>query len=184
MEFTLFYKGDLLKTKKAGAEKKQELRRHFHSQLKLLWQQPPLLGSAGDVPLWNKEISLVYNIGGFRFVPLVNRRIHMIAEIDITLLRPESPGSILKSGDIDNRLKTLLDALKMPGEPNAIPTGDNPLEGEDPFFCLVEDDSLITRISVNTAQLLQSPIYSSEVVLLIHVKTKLTEVIWANIGLG
>jgi hypothetical protein len=182
MEFTLFYEGKLLTTTKARSEKKQSLRRHFHSQLKLLWQQPPLL--INDVPLWDKKVKLIYKIGKFRFVPLVNRRIHMIAEIDVTMLRPEEPGSIIKSGDIDNRLKTLIDALKMPLQPNALPPDDKPQDDEDPFFCLLEDDSLITKVSVNTAQLLQRHANSSEVILFIHVKTKLTGVTWANIGLG
>lgn len=33
--------------------------------------------------------------------------------MEITLLRPEPPGSIVSSGDIDNRLKTLFDALEL-----------------------------------------------------------------------
>ena len=40
MEFTLFYRGPLKANR--GSKEKQELRRHFHSQLKVLWQQPPL----------------------------------------------------------------------------------------------------------------------------------------------
>lgn len=40
MEFTLHYRGPL---KANGAPKdKQLLRRHFHTQLKILWQQFPL----------------------------------------------------------------------------------------------------------------------------------------------
>jgi hypothetical protein len=182
MEFTLFYKGELLKTRKAKSEKKQRLRRHFHSQLKLLWKQPPLL--IDDVPLWDREEKLIYEIGNFRFMPLVNRRIHMIAELDVTMLRPEAPGSIIKSGDIDNRLKTLIDALKIPSELNALPSDDKPRDDEEPFFCLLEDDSLITKVSVNTAQLLEERTHSSEVVLFIYVKTKITELTYGNLGLG
>ena len=184
MEFTLFYKGKLLKSRKTKVEEKQRLLRHFHSQLKILWKQPPLFDPFNIVPLWDREISLVYEIGSFRFVPLVNRRLHMIAEIDVTMLRPEPPGLIIKSGDIDNRLKTLLDSLKMPTEPNSLPSTEKPVNGEDPFFCVLEDDSLITKVSVNTSQLLESNIHSSEVSLIINVKTKLTQIIWANIGLG
>jgi uncharacterized protein YcfL len=61
---------------------------------------------------------------------------------------------------------------------------EKPINGEDPFFCVLEDDSLITKVSVNTAQLLESNIHSSEVSLIINIKTKLTQVIWANMGLG
>ena len=102
----------------------------------------------------------------------------MIAELDITMLRPEPPGKVIQSGDIDNRIKTLLDGLRMPKVEQELPNG------EIPFFCLLKDDNLITRISVNTDRLLENNIDPSEVVLLIHVHTKLTRLIYANIGLG
>jgi hypothetical protein len=52
----------------------------------------------------------------------------------ITLLRPEAPGNIVtQGGDIDNRLKTLLDALKVPNLPNALPTGAVPEADESPL---------------------------------------------------
>jgi len=60
----------------------------------------------------------------------------------------------LRSGDIDNRLKTLFDALRIPeaGENYHLNTKE---AGETPFFCLLEDDKLITKVSVETDQLLQ-----------------------------
>jgi hypothetical protein len=49
--------------------------------------------------------------------------------LKITLLRPEEPGAIiLQSGDIDNRLKTLFDALSVPAQPNQLPKNDAPNE--------------------------------------------------------
>jgi hypothetical protein len=108
--------------------------------------------------------------------------IHLIAELNITLLRPEPPGQIItQAGDIDNRLKTLLDALKVPTEPNALPPNETPEQGETPFFCLLQDDNLITRISVSTDRWLvsESDAKSSDVVLLIHVNAKTTMHTWA-----
>src|SRR6185437_9442927 len=108
----------------------------------------------------------------------------MVAELSITFLRPEPPGSLVtQGGDIDNRLKTLFDALRMPKDISELPPGDAPAEGETPFFCLLEDDNLITKIAVNTDRLLKPPPKPSHVVLLIHVTTKPTRLIWANIGL-
>lgn len=51
-------------------------------------------------------------------------------------------------GDIDNRLKTLFDALRLPNQTNELVGYDNPAPDENPFFCLLEDDSLITHVSV------------------------------------
>jgi len=186
MEFTLYYRG-LLKTNR-GAIEKHELRRHFHHQLKLLWDQKPLKGfrkSLLDKNADNKSLNIIKEIDGFRFAPLVAEKVALIAELDITLLRPEPPGSIiLQSGDIDNRLKTLLDALKVPDSPNALPAGETPKEDENPFFCLLEDDSLITRISVSTNRLLEPTSSPSEAVILIHVITKQIAVYIGTIGLA
>ncbi|MBI5041684.1 MAG: hypothetical protein HZB57_10955 [Gammaproteobacteria bacterium] len=184
MEFTLYYRGDLKANR--GSKDKQELRRYFHEQLKSLWHQMPLKERH---KLLEKEpakgdVGIIRTINGFHFAPLVTEKLNLIAELKITLLRPEPPGSIItQAGDIDNRLKTLFDALKIPSEPTAIPSGDLPREGEDPFYCLLEDDNLITKIQVETDRLLDDFKSPSEVVLLIHVLTKATRTSWANMGL-
>lgn len=115
-------------------------------------------------------------------MPIVCETFRTIADLDIIFLRPEEPGSILtKGGDIDNRIKTLLDGLRIP-KANEIPEGDRPQEGENPFFCLLEDDALVTHISVTTDRLLEfnDP---KEVVLLISVKVHVTQPLMHNIGL-
>jgi hypothetical protein len=178
MEFTLFYTGQMPISKKGQAVRKQDLRRNFHSQLKILWKQPPLINSPYLLNP-NGKISLVSAFSEFQFVPLVSQRIHTVAELDITLLRPGPPGAIIKSGDVDNRLKIIVDSLKMPQQRDDLPEGDIPQKGETPFFCLLEDDNLITRVSINTAQLLNDSLHSSEVVLLIHVVTKVTSKMYA-----
>jgi hypothetical protein len=114
---------------------------------------------------------------------LVSQRIYVVAELDITLLKPGPPGAIIKSGDVDNRLKIIVDSLKIPRQRDDLPERDIPQEGETPFFCLLEDDNLITRVSVNTAQLLTDSLNSSEVVLLIHVLTKQASKMYATLNL-
>ena len=185
MEFTLYYRGDLKANR--GPKEKQDLRRRFHAQLKCLWEQMPLKERH---ELLEKEpksgnIGILRLINGYSFAPLVTEKLNLIAELKITLLRPEPPGSIItQGGDIDNRLKTLFDALKVPTEPTAILPGDKPLAGEDPFFCLLEDDNLITKVQVETDRLFDECQSTSEVVLLVHVTTKATRMSWANMGLG
>jgi hypothetical protein len=97
-----------------------------------------------------------YERFGYRFVPLVRRDLSLICGIDILFLRPDQPGDVLKSGDIDNRLKTLFDALQMPRDKSQLPANAAaPGDDETPFFCLLEDDSVITKLSVETDLLLQ-----------------------------
>jgi hypothetical protein len=52
-------------------------------------------------------------------------------------------GSVIKSGDLDNRLKTLFDALCIPNE-NQLPDDAAPQQDENPFWVLLSDDRMIT----------------------------------------
>jgi len=74
--------------------------------------------------------------------------------LEILFLRRDNPGYLIASGgDIDNRIKVLFDGLRMPN--TVAELGGIPLEpDEDPFFCLLEDDNLITSVSVTTDRLL------------------------------
>lgn len=54
---------------------------------------------------------------------------------------------------MDNRLKTLFDALAIPNEQQIV---DDPTF-TGPVYCLMEDDRLIAKIEVDTHQLLARP---------------------------
>jgi hypothetical protein len=115
---------------------------------------------------------------GYNFLPLISEYFGLTCSLDILFLRRDAPGQLIQSGgDIDNRIKVLLDGLRMPKSVEECK--EVPKEGENPFFCLLEDDSLITKISITTDRLL-SPMekeeQKSDVHLLIHVVTKLIDV--------
>jgi len=101
-----------------------------------------------------------YSRCGFRFVPLVRKANEFTCALDVLFLRRGHPSDLIVSGDLDNRLKTLIDSLKIPGEcselGSAVPDAD-----ENPFFWLLEDDSLITGMRVTTDRLL-TPIQDDE----------------------
>jgi len=173
MQFTLIYRGPLKSNARPDA--KHQLRQQFHLQLRELWKEYPLNGyGAWLQPLSpSNQLSVLCTKHGFTFAPLVCASMHAVAELDIQLLWPQAPGSIITSGgDIDNRLKTLFDALKVPSEPTALPVGAAPQPDETPFFVLLEDDSLITRVNVEVDRLLDNPGGSSEVALFIRVRTR------------
>lgn len=108
--------------------------------------------------------------GGQHFVPLVRRSLDLACELDILFLRNDAPGSIVKSGgDLDNRIKTLFDGLRMPSVDE---TKVGPSTA-DPCFCLLEDDSLISTFAVRTDRLLTDPERSEHRVLLV-IEVKLT----------
>lgn len=167
MEFRLYYRGRLKSN--GSVQDKHEIRTYLHSQLKVLWDQKPLNDYKAQSPSFLRELD------GYKFIPLVNENVYLVAGINITLLRPEEPGSIVtQSGDIDNRLKTLFDALRMPQNTNELPKDFKPCDDEQPFYCLLEDDNLITNLSVTTDRLLEPVTDNLEVILIIHVITKTT----------
>ena len=182
MEFRLTYRGPL-KGNAATIEDKQQLRRSFHAQLKQLWSLEPLK-SRPDLLMDQKVTpSVIFECGGFKFAALITQRLFLHAELQILFLRPEPKGFIVTGGgDIDNRLKTLLDSLRMPRDSQELPKVDKPKESETPFFCLLEDDSLVTSVSVSTDQLLE-PIHPGHVLAIIKVKTVRSQDIWKNSGL-
>jgi Holliday junction resolvase RusA-like endonuclease len=109
MQFSLIYRGPLKAN--GDPEHKHKIRQKIHSQLQILWQQKQLRAFKNYL---KKEYSntLIHQINNYEFAPLVSPKLGIVAELDIILFRPEEPGKIVtKTGDIDNRLKTLFDAL-------------------------------------------------------------------------
>jgi hypothetical protein len=184
MEFTLVYRGSL---KANGDPKhKQQIRRVMHAQLKELMKASHMkhAGPPDEIltcDYVDRGLCCVRNVGGFEFAGLVSEEMHLVAELSILLLRPEASGVIVtKGGDIDNRLKTLLDALRIP-QTRDLPKSDSPQEGENPFYCLLEDDKLITRLDITSDRLLESQTEPTNVNLIIRVRMKPTQITCDNI---
>ena len=178
VEFRLIFEGNLPPSggSNSRASEKHQIRRAFHPQLRRLWSLNSNLRSlAGHefkrseedankphpseqdrFDLGVKAIGGKWNRAGFNLVPLVTPDMVLRCSIDVMLLRPEEDRFVFRQGDIDGQLKTLFDALRIPD--NASETGGmGPQEDEDPFFCLLQDDRLISEVSVSTDQLLLLP---------------------------
>ena len=90
-------------------------------------------------------------------MPLATRDLELLCSIEVLYLRQGTPGGLLnRVGDIDNRLKTLFDALSMPQDRLQLGPFLTPDVGEEPFFCLLEDDSIITKATVESDTLLEA----------------------------
>ena len=121
---------------------------------------------------WVEHLADDFQRCGGRFVPLINEVGRFTCSLDILFLRRDNPGNLIQSGgDIDNRIKVLLDGLRMPTKVEEF--GGFPIEpDEDPFFCLLEEDRLITSVSVTTDRLIipkKSDESINDVLLVIHV---------------
>jgi hypothetical protein len=178
------YRGPLSAASRSNnrREHKHCLRQHFHKQLSKLYQQPPLAshwkGQLAD-PASALRAEVHRSLGPFEFIPMVHAAWFLAAGLRITLLRPEPPGKIVtQGGDLDNRLKTLLDALKMPDE-QQLPGDAVPQKDELPFICLLQEDSLVTSLDITTGRLLD-PKDDSEVLLLIDTEIQVTRYASSN----
>jgi hypothetical protein len=128
---------------------------------------------------------LLTEIAGTDFSSLVHPQLKLYAELDILVLRPEAPGAVIShSGDIDNQLKTLFDALRRPAESSELPSSWSPDEDEKPLHCLLDDDKLITRVNVETDRLLTRSDDPKDVEVTIRVTVKAFAATWGNLGLS
>ena len=179
VEFRLLYSGELLAASREDtrAAHKHEIRRTFHPQLRRLWNLENNLRKLAQL-YWGRSLkgkknyaipseqeifeqgirSFSENWGrnGFKFVPLVTDEMALRCSLDILLLRPQEKRFIFTQGDIDGQVKTLFDALRIPKN-FAEAGGIGPQQDETPFFCLLEDDRLVTEVRVLADQLLLLP---------------------------
>jgi hypothetical protein len=204
MKFTLTYDGDLPSTGNSSRKvaKKWDVKKHFDPQLRELWSVHPALRELRSRSIWPKSggwfienhhsVEIVgsnapvkqnkYDIdlleclkcGERTFLPLVRSSLLLTCGLRILFLRKEIPGKLYQGGDLDNRVKTLLDALCAPKYPELVVKDDT--EISDPIYCLLEDDSLISSLSVDTQTLLNGQSgNASEVRLIIEVNVRVTQ---------
>ena len=147
---------------------KQVIRRVFADTLRRKWRDSPQLSEwqkKGFTPAkrgqWAHEPDdpdapfFMVPMFGFHLIPLVSWHNNLTCDLMITL-KGETRSAMKRRGDIDNRLKVLFDALRMPLRHREVP-GNMFGSGSDPFFCLLEDDSLIRKFSVEAIQSGGSP---------------------------
>jgi hypothetical protein len=137
----------------------------------------PKIGRGHAEPSWfNAGITAIgtnWSRAGYQFIPLVTSHIAVRCSLDVLLLRPEEDRFIFKRGDIDGQIKTLFDALRIPCD-LAEAGGVGPQDDETPFFCLLENDNLISEVRLTTDQLLLLPterkVRANTCTVVIHVK--------------
>ncbi|MGC1779489.1 MAG: hypothetical protein WBB34_16250 [Xanthobacteraceae bacterium] len=119
--------------------------------------------SQSKLPDWNDPISplregqtdfcaaiTVPNVASF--IPIVRNSLHLACAVDILFLRHEEPYNLMRQGgDLDGRIKTLFDGLKMPDPKNQY-VGLAPTA--EPLYVVLEDDALISDFSIRSGRLL------------------------------
>lgn len=156
LEFRLVYQG--LLPSAGNSSQKQGIRRYLHRQLYNVWRtKHPLKGREKTITVTDQyvrwgidDMANRYALNGKRYLPIVSEELALTCELDILMLRRDL-GTVLASGDLDNRIKTLLDALRLPKH------GENSDGDEDPLYCLLEDDKLVSQLRVIGDHLFAEP---------------------------
>ncbi|MCA1967765.1 MAG: hypothetical protein LDL42_01435 [Rhizobium sp.] len=185
MEFRLVFDGDLRPHQQIGLKEINKIRMELAPQLRGAWAYPPL----SDVLHWkDQEPDAVHlncrtTIEGVLFIPIISAKTSLFAEIDVLLLRAQAPGRLISNhGDIDNRLKTLLDALRVPSRDQVKKLKECNAFEDGPQYCLLEDDNLVTKLSVSTDRLLAEPNGSQRTLAVLSVRARPSRVVIGNIG--
>ena len=93
------------------------------------------------------------NKHGAWFRPLVRETFALHCGLKILFLRKEPPGKVYQGGDLDRRIKTIIDALTMPQHVEQVVEKN---QKSDPIYCLLEDDFMVSGVSVESERLLTS----------------------------
>ncbi len=171
LNFRLVYQGLLVSSgNKSHSPEKHAIRRYLHRQLMNAWKlKEPLKARSGILRPFDPEHRSV--VGGLRvvsagagtdrdeqiitvnskkYLPIVSEDLALTCTLDILLLSSTYMG-VMKAGDLDGRIKTIVDALRIP-QHNECSEGD-----EDPLYVLMEDDELISGLTVTADLLLADP---------------------------
>jgi len=147
---------------------KHKMRRKFSVYLRRLWRTHKVLVGFDEalpvVPYPQKRSALdddqqpfyQAELAGYTWIPLVTRRNKLKVDLSIELLG-DSPKVLQAKGDLDNRVKVVLDSLRMVRQASELDTADRHGGGKR-LYVLLEDDSLIQSLQVTAVPSLGSPI--------------------------
>lgn len=175
MKFTLTYRGEL---KSGGSSKeRQRVRNSLSGQHERLWNNEAF--QLGTSQLAGCEVRTFHDR---QFIPLVTRGSGLRVSLDVLLLQQTKGNSPLSDhGDIDNRLKTLFDGLRVPQHANEAGEPED-YDFDGPVHCLVEDDSLIEKVSMEVEGWLDPAAGRREVLAVVRVSTRVHRVTYVNMS--
>ena len=201
MKFHLIYHGGLPASgNKSKPKETLAIREHFNPQLELMWNVNPSLQElkySAFVPHQDSRIATTFDspfrtakenyertnprlidqlvnlcepiqVGAYKYIPLVRKSLYLNCSLSILFLRKDEPGALItQSGDIDNRVKTLLDGLRVPAKS----VQDKFKPKNETTYCLLESDTLVSGLEIETDRLLfPKTDEENEVHLIIEVK--------------
>lgn len=137
MRLTLTYQGRLPATQRGVSSFKAEIRRQLHPQIR------DQIAHMLDGP--NAQY-VTSSVDGFEFVSPAHKRFRTAIDLDLIIL---TPSKRRHAGDLDNRLKTLIDGMTRPVSLNQMQGFTQP-DGGGPTYCLLDDDGLVRSLRIDS----------------------------------
>lgn len=190
MEIDLTYDG-LLPASGNGKPSDEKLknlwamRREFQAQLRHLYDENPVLRGEGgaEARAFSRIVRAPIEKEGRIYWALVSNRAKLKCSLEIgVLLNEDLPSVIRQSGDLDNRVKSIIDSLRLPGKYQEIQKY-GPSAEEQPFICLMEDDALVSGLNLTAGRLLKPNTPAQWAKVSVHVKVKIAEKTFENSAL-
>jgi hypothetical protein len=176
--FHLRYTGKL--PSNGNTESKEAVRAYLAPQLAELWKRSPLSTlQPEDVPA---HFSTDRYGTPFRFI--VARALNLRCELDVLILHGSNQDPAYTTGDVDNRLKTLLDGLRTRNR-RELGKAAAPVDPTTGYAdVLLEDDSLVEGLRVRTEHGLAMPNDRDVVDVVIRVTLSTPSPTWLTVQLG
>lgn len=166
VKFKLTYPGHIPSGGKSGkSEDKHEVRRYFSDQLYNVWKSATLLNAYLSEGLpeatphgkFGKPSNplhpfFVIRQFGVKIYPLVTIHNRLTCRLDMSFTVLDASNRI----DTDNRIKFVLDTLRMPQNDDEFPEKLRGV-GSDELYCLFEDDGLLRDYTVSVDESNESP---------------------------
>ena len=142
MEIVLTYEGRI-PSKGSNLAAVWQMRKSFDTQLRKLWGKPPfdVLKKWEDSNFSGGAPNFLRACEGHTFVPLYGADVGVGVDLNIQLLTGmPAQKRVVSAGDLDNRIKRIIDALQAPTQKGEMIAGLPPGQR---WYCLVENDSAV-----------------------------------------
>lgn len=157
MNFTLFYLERLPSANSSSSRKINNVRCRLSPQIRKLYDYAPLREmnfrfEPDDER--DQHFCLYRERNGHPYTCLVDNTLGLACRLNVTFFENKGDLSVASQlGDIDNRMKPLLDALSLPKENLAIHSKKSGTSQET-THCLLSDDSLVWGLGIRRKRLL------------------------------
>lgn len=180
VDIYLTYRGQI-PSKASSLDAVWNMRKSFHRQLETLWGKEPfaVLKRWEDSNFAAQAPNFLRSIGDQVFVPFYGEAVGVGVRLEIKLLTGLPQQAVISSGDLDNRVKRIIDALRAPTQKGEIVAN---LEPNSRWYCVMDDDSSVKEVTASLAPYLDSN-DPSESFVFVRVRTSPTAVTFANVAM-